>query len=176
MKSLGARLSVAEPAERRDAVRWHVELIVNAGPADGPGRAMVRNLSQTGLMLATDAGLQVGDRIVVELPGAEAVDAVVKWHRQEAYGCEFLTPIAPAVVSAVLLKAPLCAPHAGDADPEMEEFAVGTHLSIGEIADWKTNFERTKGQRGYRLIAYRQASDGLLIAVAIKPQPVAAPN
>lgn len=170
MKSLAARLSAAEPEERRGAARWHVELIVTAGPVDDPSRAMVRNLSEGGLMLVTDAGLHVGDLIVVDLPGAPPADAVVKWHRDSAYGCAFLEPVAPALISAALLKAPLSAPDADSSSPEFEEFAVGTRLSISEIADWKSNFEKTKGKQGYKLIAFRQAGDGLLIAVAANPR------
>ncbi len=170
MKSLRAKLSTFEPLERRGSVRWHVELLISAGPAHDPSRSMVRNLSETGLMLETDAALQVGETIVVDLPGADPVEARVKWHRNSAFGCEFSTPIPASVISATLLQAPLSSPDAGPKAPQLEEFPVAVGPSVNEIAEWKLNFARDKGPLGYRLVAFRQDAEGLLIALAVKSE------
>ena len=98
MKSLRANLSRLTSAERRGALRWRVELILSAGPEHDLSPVVVRNLSEKGLMLQTEATLEVGEEIVVELPGAEDTRARVEWRQEFCYGCEFLVPISSAAV------------------------------------------------------------------------------
>lgn len=168
MKSLRAKISNLETAERRGNARWRVELVVSAGSGSQLGRSVVRDLSDTGLMIETDAALGVGEIIRVDLPGAEPVDACVVWCQDYSYGCKFLTPIPSSVVSAALLQAPLDVVTRNALDPLFEEFPVAVRPSVSELADWKKDFQKTHGAKGYRLLAFRQTSDGLFIAIAAK--------
>ncbi len=168
MKSLRANISILPLANRRADVRWHVELIVSAGPAHDLSRVVVRNLSETGLLLQTNAGLEVGETIVVDLPGAQSTKAQVKWHRESCFGCEFVEPLPSPVISAALLKAPVDGIQPRPPEPRLEEFPVGVDPSVDELADWKARFQATKGQDGYSLIAFRQGANGVLIAIAAK--------
>lgn len=168
MKSLRAKISNLEAVERRGRARWRVELIVSAGPANQLGRSVVRNLSDKGLMIETDAALGIGEIIQVDLPGAEPVEACAIWRQDFSYGCEFLTPIPSAVVSAALLQAPLDELPRNSLDSLFEEFPVGVKPSVSQLADWKVDFEKVHGAKGYRLLAFRQTSDGLFIAIAAR--------
>lgn len=174
MKSLRAKMSQCPENERRAAVRWQVELLVSAGPAHERSTVFVRNLSERGLMIQTDADLQVGDWIEVDLQGADTTDARVVWKQEYSYGCEFAEPIPTAVVSAALLQAPLDE-RSDRPESRIEEIPVAVSPSVSELAEWKAAFERTRGEEGYSIIAYRQTSSGLLIAIAGKTeQPVEA--
>lgn len=165
MKSLAANVSPIDLSERRGAVRWHVELPVRMAAA-GEGASTVRNLSETGMALETDADLPEGEILQVELPGALTVKARVVWRKGRFCGCEFLEPIASATVSATILQAPLDQPGHGKSGPRFEEFPVGIYPSVDELAEWKARFEQSHGARGYRLVAYRQTRAGLMIAIA----------
>jgi len=168
MKSLRANISACELPERRRSVRWHVELIVSAGSAHDLSKVVVRNLSETGLLLQTNAALEVGETILIDMPGTQTTEARVMWHRESCFGCEFSAPLPSSVISAALLQAPLEGIQDGLSEPALEEFPVAIAPSVDELSDWKARFEATRGRDGYRLIAFRQGSDGLLIAIAAK--------
>ncbi|QGN53316.1 PilZ domain-containing protein [Novosphingobium sp. Gsoil 351] len=72
--------------------------------------ATVRNLSETGLLIESPNGLEVGDRVSIDLPMADLSEARVIWARAPFYGCEFVSPISRAAVSAALLRAPIDEP------------------------------------------------------------------
>ena len=166
MKSLRANLVTVDPAERRGAPRWLVELPVALRPGEGQAVATVRNLSETGMLLETEADVQPGELLDVEVPGPSRVRAKVIWRKGRECGCEFDTSISTGVVSAAILQAPLDAPTAGDGVPRFEEFPVGVYPSVDELAEWRAQFDRTHGVSGYRLVAYRQTRGGLMIAIA----------
>ncbi len=168
MKSLRARISDLGMADRRAGARWNVELLVSAGPGGEMGEAVVRNLSDRGLMLQTGAELHVGETMLVDLPGADPVEARILWRQDSSYGCEFMEPIPSSVISEVLLRAPLETVSSHPADSLLEEFPVAVNPTVSQIAEWKARFERNEGSKGYRLIAFRQTSDGLFIAIAAK--------
>jgi hypothetical protein len=166
MKSLRARISIADSPDRRQSPRWRVELLVSFGAAYRLSGARVRNLSEIGMLLETDVDLRVGEIIVVDLPGASETEAQVVWQQDCSFGCAFLTPLPTAVISAALLQAPLSDPFGRSQLPEYEEFPIAISPSVDELASWKSSFERTRGAEGYRIIAYRQTSGGLMIAIA----------
>ena len=74
---------------------------------EGGGAATIRNLSHQGLLIETTDGLEVGDRVSLELPIAGEAQAQVIWARAPFYGCEFARPISRAAISAALLRAPI---------------------------------------------------------------------
>ena len=74
---------------------------------EGGGAATIRNLSHQGLLIETTDGLEVGDRVSLELPIAGEAQAQVIWARAPFYGCEFARPISRAAISAALLLAPI---------------------------------------------------------------------
>ena len=68
--------------------------------------ALIRNLSESGLLLETKARLSLGERVAVDLPEAGVTIATVIWSDGGFYGCEFIRPVTKAAVSAALLRAP----------------------------------------------------------------------
>lgn len=106
-----------ETRERRRTSRRTLRLEVEGAGNEAAGRAVVRNLSETGLLLETAEPLRNGDTLSVELPEAGAVVARVIWSRTPYFGCEFAAPVSRGSVSAALLKSPLDEPEAALATP-----------------------------------------------------------
>lgn len=96
--------------EQRGAARRSLRLEVEGSTVVGQSRAIIRNLSETGLLLESETALAVGEELLVELPQAGAVPARVVWARRPFFGCEFVRPVSRAAVSAALLKSPLDEP------------------------------------------------------------------
>ena len=67
---------------------------------------LIRNLSESGLLLETKARLSQGETVAVDLPEAGVTIAEVIWSDGGFYGCEFIRPVTKAAVSAALLRAP----------------------------------------------------------------------
>jgi hypothetical protein len=97
-----------QPRERRSRPRR--TLYLELGSAGGGPRTVIRNLSETGLLLETAEPLNLGEEISVELPEAGLVQASVVWTRAPFFGCEFLAPVSRGAVSAALLKSPIDEP------------------------------------------------------------------
>ena len=93
--------------EQRGAVRRALRLEVAHEVSEAQSRAIVCNLSETGLLLQSSTALSVGEELTVHLPEAGAVPAKVVWTREPFYGCEFAQPVSRAAVSAALLKSPV---------------------------------------------------------------------
>lgn len=91
----------------RRAARRTLRLEVGATSSSQEGTpALIRNLSESGLLLETNARLSPGETVAVDLPEAGVTIAEVIWSDGEFYGCEFIRPVTKAAVSAALLRAP----------------------------------------------------------------------
>jgi len=165
MKSLRAKVTLVPHADRRGAGRMRVDLLVTLPPDQDQRYAHVRNLSEGGMLLETDADLNIGDLLSVNCDGVLKVDARIVWRQEQSYGCQFLEPITSAAVSAAILRAPVELPDEADTVPKFEEFPIGFRPTVDEIAAWKTDFNKTYGSRGLRLVAFRQTEGGLMIAI-----------
>ena len=66
--------------------------------------ATVHNLSETGLLIETEAALSVGDSIEVDLPRTGFKSAKVVWIDDRLFGCSFAEEISSATVSAAALR------------------------------------------------------------------------
>lgn len=128
---------------------------------------LIHDLSETGLMFETSANLAIGEIVAVELPLINQTEARVIWQKENSFGCEFLTPIPPTTITAALLQAPRNLPES-EIETTVEELPIGIKPSLEDMTKWKMEFERTKGALGYRLVGFRQASDGMTIAMVTK--------
>ena len=91
--------------DSRGAVRRRIRLVIpTSGPQAGWLRALIKDLSETGLRIETTGTLAKGETLLVELPIAGSVEARVVWKQGTTFGCEFAAPISKAVVSAALLQ------------------------------------------------------------------------
>lgn len=89
--------------DRRRSVRRALRLGLDAG--ERGESVTIHDLSLTGALLETSVPMLVGATFEVELPQGSPVEASVVWNSGEYYGCQFVLPITPSVLSAALLKA-----------------------------------------------------------------------
>ena len=162
-------LSILAQEERRGSERWRVHLLATAEVAPDVGDILIQDISETGLRISTAATLEIGETIVVDLPDERVARASVVWQRGTSFGCEFDSPLPTAVISAVLLQVPRLTTRARNGDETLEEVPVALNPTFEELAAWKDDFVQTKGALGYKLIAFRHTSDGVLIAITGKP-------
>lgn len=101
-----AEIWAIETAERRGQARRILQLRVGGQTSQGAVDAVIRNLSENGLLLETAADLALGERLHVGLPAAGMRAATVTWSRPPFFGCEFSVPLTKGIVSAALLLAP----------------------------------------------------------------------
>jgi DNA-binding XRE family transcriptional regulator len=85
--------------------RHTLKLLTSARTARGDAaNVVVLDLSTTGVLIQADTMLDPGDSIEVQLPGSTARRATVEWSSGTYHGCSFDAPLAPAAVSAALLR------------------------------------------------------------------------
>ncbi|MEP7131281.1 MAG: PilZ domain-containing protein [Sphingomicrobium sp.] len=114
--ALPAEIRETQSADRRGAVRRTLQLSVDSQLGYGAFEAVIRDLSEYGLLVETAVDLALGDRLYVELPEAGIRAAVVVWRRGDLFGCEFPFPLTKKLVSATLLRAPSERTIEGDGD------------------------------------------------------------
>lgn len=98
-----------EPAPHSDdprrSVRHTLRLEALGTTADGEkSRVTVHNISASGLLLETEAVLEIGETIALDLPEAGERMAEVSWASGGYYGCQFDQPLSPAELSAAQLR------------------------------------------------------------------------
>jgi hypothetical protein len=92
----------------RSATRHRLGLPVGLSAANaGSNIAVIRNLSETGLLLETLAPLSIDELIEVNLPDAEPRVAKVEWVGDQFFGCRFVESLPRAIVSAAILRSPI---------------------------------------------------------------------
>ena len=94
-------------ADARSAARRTLRLEVPAYSSADATKALIHNLSETGLLVETAADLQVGEALQIDLPHAGPTTALVIRRSGAFIGCEFAAPVSKAAVSAALLRNPI---------------------------------------------------------------------
>ncbi|HET6538532.1 MAG TPA: PilZ domain-containing protein [Sphingopyxis sp.] len=107
---------------RRSTVRRALQLTTVAEVGEGQSsQIMVRNLSQTGLLIETSAAFDVGEIFYLHLPEIGATPVQVRRKDGDAYGCEFLAPVGKVAISAALLKSAFTSPGEEDVEELSEQ-------------------------------------------------------
>ena len=97
-----ARLERIQTGNRRATPRRQLSLgSVLSGTGD---EAVIHDISESGLLVETDADLATFEQLHLDLPIAGRVVATVMWNSGKYFGCEFLKPIPRGAISAALLK------------------------------------------------------------------------
>lgn len=151
----------------RKAERRTLRLTASVSASDDWSKALIHDLSESGLMFETSTQLATDEIVLVDLPFIGASEARVVWQKGSSYGCEFLTPVSRTTVSAALLQTSADLAEPGSA-ASVEELEVGIRPSLEEMTKWKVDFEATKGANGYRLVGFRQTPEGMTIAMVTK--------
>lgn len=96
----------SENTERRAKARRMVQLRTVYGGAAWGQRAVLLDLSETGLRIQCHSLPEVGETIAIDLPIRGTVEAVVVWQSGGECGAAFAEPIGKGVVSAAILTSP----------------------------------------------------------------------
>lgn len=116
MAVLGQLASTSASQDARGRARRKLRLEAGASTEDSETvPALIHNLSATGLLLETTAGLEDGELIEVLVPQVGARTAKVMWSDAHLFGCEFTEDLSKGAMSAALLRASFGAPLADDA-------------------------------------------------------------
>ena len=102
--TISARLQITRAANRRGWTRRNLSL--GATLHSSGEEVVIHDLSASGLLVETTAGLAVFDDLEVELPEVGFTPAVVVWNSGPFYGCQFREPISQAAISAAVLRSP----------------------------------------------------------------------
>ena len=134
MLLLGGKPGLLDPAQdQRSGMRRKLRLEASGSTAaDKATQVLIHDLSQTGILIQTEAQLSAGEAIQVELPYGGAWDATVVWSSDGLFGCEFERPIPKAAISAALLKAPVYGSAGDDTDPPAREQSYALNVSEGD--------------------------------------------
>jgi DNA-binding XRE family transcriptional regulator len=147
MAIAGRLENLAKPGSQRRDRRRTLQLEAQGALASGDAAEVtIHNVSETGLLIESDAALAPGETIDIDLPHAGVTAARVVWTSGRLFGCEFDTPISTAVLGAVQLRSAVAEPV--DLDPPLiphalpgESFAMRLHrlrkergLSLSRIA------------------------------------------
>lgn len=119
----------SQDLNERRAPRRTLRLDVSNDPhSQDSVRVLIRNLSERGLLVETNAQLTAGELITVNLPQVGATSSRVVWNDGDFYGCEFLSPVTKAAVSAALLRAPV---EFGQPQTALPQLPVGAPFGYG---------------------------------------------
>lgn len=104
--AIGARLETPNAAhDLRGAPRHRLYLAVTAAkPAGQSIQVLIHNISETGLLLETGVGLEIGEKIGIHLPHQTETTALILWSSGTLFGCEFAAPLNRSVLSAAQLQ------------------------------------------------------------------------
>jgi transcriptional regulator with XRE-family HTH domain len=144
--ALAAQMEEARRSSRgsRDP-RRKITLEASGALASGdPADVILHNISATGMLIECRHLLAIGETLAIDLPGAEATKAKVVWTSDRLHGCQFVMPVAKAVLSGAQLRSAVgqevdTSAH-GKSEPD-EPFAVRLQrlrkergLSLAQIA------------------------------------------
>ena len=134
MLPLSAVLRVDAPLlDSRRTARRMLSLDVPVEVSAEATEALIHNISETGLLIETALAVDVGEALHVDLPHVGPTRARVVWTHDQLVGCEFLSPISPAAISAALLRNPFQSTAGAEAAPAVN-FIVA-HVVVSERRD-----------------------------------------
>ena len=127
--AIGGLIETHDSDEQRGGARRTVRLVAEGVRADG-GQLGVRlhNISSGGLLLESEARLEIGEEIAIDLPEAGPVAAQVTWRSASLHGCRFTHPLPDSVLSAAQLKSAI-APPAAQGRPGLASGSLGARLA-----------------------------------------------
>lgn len=99
-----ARLERIEGRSRRASSRLKLSLGAVL-PSTGED-VVIHDLSATGILIQTNAGLHTSEKLQVDLPEIGLTLAKVVWSSGDYFGCQFERPLPKAALSAAVLRNP----------------------------------------------------------------------
>lgn len=169
--ALSAQLvSLPEQTDERSRLRFRLSFVTSAR-SDAMDldsvRAMVHDLSTTGCRIETDASLEVGDTIVVELPEDPEREALVRWKDQRMLGCEFVEPLGQEQMVRILLSAPVSQTNTMD-EALVQQVSLGVQPDYDTLAGVYRALVEECRRKGDNLLGVRVTEDGEVFAMIAK--------
>lgn len=95
----------ADGHSQRAGERRTLRLEISGLLPDGQeANVIVHNISASGLLVETGIALATGERLILDLPQAGAVEAAVVWRSERLYGCAFDAPLGAGALAAAQLQ------------------------------------------------------------------------
>ncbi len=131
------------------ASRRQLRLPLHGSKASGTEiEAFVHNISATGMLVESEAALDVGEVIEVNLPHSGKTAAKIIWTSARLAGCQFDMPISPATLSAAQLRSVVVEP---DAVPTEAGVPTSVETFGGRLQRLRVARELTQGQLAAQL-------------------------
>ncbi|MDE2301704.1 MAG: PilZ domain-containing protein [Sphingomonadales bacterium] len=91
------------PRTRERAMRAALSIVCEARQGVQPWRMLtLTELSARGFRVIWTAPLNPRQALRLRIPGMAPLTAAIRWHRDDALGCEFLTPLHVAVFEHIV--------------------------------------------------------------------------
>lgn len=98
-----ARLGMRWDHEGRRAERLDVQMQAALRPSGAKKFEVdVIDISLIGVGLGMAANLHIGNRVWLTVPGMAGLESNIVWRNGHRYGCEFLSPLHPAVLDRIV--------------------------------------------------------------------------
>jgi len=169
--ALSAQLvSLPELTDERSRLRFRLSFVTSARADDmdmDGVRALVHDLSTTGCRIETDASLEVGDTIIVELPEDPERAALIRWKEQSMIGCEFVEPLGQEQMVRILLSAPVTQTNPMD-DSLVHQVSLGVQPDYDTLAGIYRALVDECRRKGDNLLGVRVTEDGEVFAMIAK--------
>lgn len=117
--------------------------LAGAKATGGDLMVQVHNISASGLLIESEAVLDIGERIEIDLPHAGPTGARIIWNSAQIYGCQFDTLISSATLSAAQLRS-VVGPEGRIAPPARATESLGTRLQRLRMAKGLTQSQVAK--------------------------------
>lgn len=86
----------------RQSERKNVSIDAYIRPLHG-GKSLIKvlDVSETGFCMETPVVFEASKDIFLSIPGFQALEANIIWHRGNLYGCTFLVSLHPAILDHI---------------------------------------------------------------------------
>jgi hypothetical protein len=125
----------ARPSNTRSANRRKLSLVARGATAGQEfATVVIHDLSETGVLIETEAKLSAGERLEIDIVETGTASATVMWNSGQYYGCQFDGRLTKAAVSAAMLRN---APRPPADEPPVQAALVDSALVDSALVDAK---------------------------------------
>lgn len=86
----------------RQCLRKYVAIDGHIRPLRG-SKSLVKimDVSETGFRMTSPINFDLSVHIFLTIPGFQSLEAQIRWHRDDAYGCTFVNPLHYAILEHI---------------------------------------------------------------------------
>ncbi|BDI59546.1 helix-turn-helix domain-containing protein [Qipengyuania nanhaisediminis] len=148
--ALRAHLDPPSQIEGRNQPRRALRLETRGSLTSGEdANVTVHNISAAGLLIETQASLETGERLAIDMPEFGPVGAEIVWQSGQLYGCAFEQALGEAALAAAELRGDPRDTPIADHGPARFERERGDDAAAGDLLGVTIN--RLRRERGMTL-------------------------